>query len=160
MEFTQDRDVNENIFRLVVAVLEALEDTDAPAGAPARLEPVARYFETWLMRFEGLMPNYNLCSRCGGDVRGQPTRFFLERLEVLCQKCAPSGGVPVSTELKEAVDKIFRHNPAQFGRLPLDAKGLGDLELLNQRLLARHLGRNPRSFATIKQLKRIGAGSS
>ena len=48
-EWAQDADVDERLFRLGTSILDALI-----AGAP--VAPVARYFEYWLLRLQGLYP--------------------------------------------------------------------------------------------------------
>ena len=48
-EWAQDADVDERLYRLGASMLHALA-----AGAPA--EPLARYFEYWLLRLQGVYP--------------------------------------------------------------------------------------------------------
>jgi DNA repair protein RecO (recombination protein O) len=49
-EWAQDADADERLYRLGASMLDALA-----AGAPA--EPLARYFEYWLLRLQGLYPD-------------------------------------------------------------------------------------------------------
>ena len=48
-EWAQDADVDERLYRLGASMLHALE-----TGAPA--DPLARYFEYWLLRLQGVYP--------------------------------------------------------------------------------------------------------
>jgi len=48
-EWAQEADADERLYRLGAAVLEAL-------GASAPVEPLARYFEYWLLRLQGVYP--------------------------------------------------------------------------------------------------------
>ena len=48
-EWAQDSDADDRLYRLGASMLDALT-----AGAPA--EPLARYFEYWLLRLQGLYP--------------------------------------------------------------------------------------------------------
>jgi DNA repair protein RecO (recombination protein O) len=48
-EWAQDSDADDRLYRLGASMLEALT-----AGAPA--EPLARYFEYWLLRLQGVYP--------------------------------------------------------------------------------------------------------
>lgn len=48
-EWAQDADADERLYRLGASMLEAL-------GAGAPLEPLARYFECWLLRLQGVYP--------------------------------------------------------------------------------------------------------
>jgi len=49
-EWAQEADADERLYRLGASMLDALA-----AGAPA--EPLARYFEYWLLRLQGLYPD-------------------------------------------------------------------------------------------------------
>jgi DNA repair protein RecO len=48
-EWAQDADADERLYRLGASMLEAF-------GAGAPLEPLARYFEYWLLRLQGVYP--------------------------------------------------------------------------------------------------------
>jgi DNA repair protein RecO (recombination protein O) len=48
-EWAQEGDADERLFRLGISMVEALAD-----GVP--VEPLARYFECWLLRLQGLYP--------------------------------------------------------------------------------------------------------
>lgn len=145
-EFTPDRDPNENIFRLLLAVLQSIKSN-------GYIEPLARYFETWMMKLEGLQPKYDICSRCRVSYRSEAVRFFPERMEVVCQRCSNTGGIFISSDLKILIEKIVRNHPSEFVKLDFDRKSLNELEQLNQRLMAYHLGKSTKSYATLKQLK-------
>ena len=56
--WAQDNDAQEALFRLGSAVLDALSD-----GAPA--VPLARYFEYWLLKLQGVYPSIGRCADCG-----------------------------------------------------------------------------------------------
>jgi recombinational DNA repair protein (RecF pathway) len=63
-EWAQEADPNETLFRLGVSILDAIA-----AGVP--IDPLARYFEFWLLRLQGV---YEPDARLSADARG-----FLER---------------------------------------------------------------------------------
>ena len=58
-EWAPEADPNEPLFRLGVSIVEAIAD-----GVP--IEPLARYFEHWLLRLQGV---YELDERMSGDAR-------------------------------------------------------------------------------------------
>jgi DNA repair protein RecO (recombination protein O) len=47
-EWAQDADPNETLFRLGASIVDAI------AGGGVRIEPLARYFEYWLLRLQGV----------------------------------------------------------------------------------------------------------
>ena len=48
-EWAQEADADERLYRLGASMLDAL-------GAGAPVEPLARYFEYWLLRLQGVYP--------------------------------------------------------------------------------------------------------
>ena len=52
-EWAQDNDPNEPLFRLGASIVEAL----AAPGRHVAVEPLARYFEYWLLRLQGVYEN-------------------------------------------------------------------------------------------------------
>jgi DNA repair protein RecO (recombination protein O) len=61
-EWAQDNDANEPLFRLGASVIEAL----AAPGKNVPVEPLARYFEYWLLRLQGV---YEDERRMSGEAR-------------------------------------------------------------------------------------------
>src|SRR5262249_54929653 len=57
-EWAPDNASNERLFRLGIAASAAL-------GGAVSVEALARYFEYWLLRLEGLYPALDRCARCG-----------------------------------------------------------------------------------------------
>ena len=54
---------DERLYRLGSAVVDALSD-----GAP--IERLARYFEYWILRLQGVYPALIVCPGCGGPLEG------------------------------------------------------------------------------------------
>jgi DNA repair protein RecO (recombination protein O) len=84
-----EREVNERIFRLLLAVLRALK-------ASREVTRPLLYFDYWMVRLGGFMPDLGGCSACGqsfGDDGGYYTRGS-ETL--LCRDCKPPGSRRVS----------------------------------------------------------------
>src|SRR4029077_13404484 len=62
-EWAPEGHADERLYRLGSAVIDAL------AGA-RRPEPLARYFEFWLLRLQGVYPQLSSCPVCGGAYDG------------------------------------------------------------------------------------------
>src|SRR5678816_4012062 len=58
-EWAPEAHADERLFRLGSAVTSAIT-----AGAP--VDPLARYFEFWLLRLQGVYPSIASCPACGG----------------------------------------------------------------------------------------------
>jgi len=88
--FAHEGQADADLFRLVAAVLEALEGGGGPA-------PLLRYFEYWTLRVHGLLPDFENCAECGGPLPGsRPTRV-VSRRGPMCEACP---GRPGERELR------------------------------------------------------------
>jgi DNA repair protein RecO (recombination protein O) len=96
--FAREGQTDPEEFRLVAAVLDALERGDPP-------RPLLRYFEYWTLRVHGLLPVLDACVVCGrtlsrtGPVRVSPGRG------PLCARCPRLAGEQIAT-LRSA-DRAF-----------------------------------------------------
>jgi DNA repair protein RecO len=90
-EWAQEADPNESLFRLGASVVEAI-----CAGAP--IEPLARYFEFWLLRLQGVYAPAREMS--------DEARAFLAS----ARTCSPValGGVPVSPHTLRELELAHR----------------------------------------------------
>jgi DNA repair protein RecO (recombination protein O) len=91
-EWAQEADADERLYRLGTSMLVALE-----AGAP--VEPLARYFEYWLLRLQGVYP----------EVRGTLSRSAMSFLEA-SRTIAPHriGDVPADRRTLEELEQLHR----------------------------------------------------
>jgi len=58
IDFSPPHQANDNLFRMALAAFEAVADT------PDDLEAVLRYFEVWLLKLEGFLPDLRTCAGC------------------------------------------------------------------------------------------------
>lgn len=91
-EWAQEADADERLYRLGASMLEALA-----AGAP--VEPLARYFEYWLLRLQGLYPD-------GKDSLSPGAQAFLAAARTV----APHdiGSVAVDTRAIRELERVHR----------------------------------------------------
>jgi len=84
-----EREVNERIFRLLLTVLRALK-TSGEVNRPLL------YFDYWMVRLSGFLPEFGACSRCGRAL-GEEGGYFARGSEGLtCRDCKPAGALHVS----------------------------------------------------------------
>jgi DNA repair protein RecO (recombination protein O) len=75
-----EREPNERVFRLLLAVLRSLKHS----GEVTR--PLL-YFDYWLVRLAGFLPDFDLCQKCGRAL-GETGGFFLRGSEgLICDNC-------------------------------------------------------------------------
>ena len=142
-----ENDANEKLFRLGAALLAALA-----AGAP--IDPLARYFEYWLLRLEGVYPVWVRCARCGTALESAGGALLREAMAFTCGACAPrAGSERVSAE-------AFRFLRAASGVAP-DRMAVGEapppqamreLERAHRAMIATFLDREPRSSRVLREM--------
>jgi DNA repair protein RecO len=95
--WAQENDPSEAVFRLGVSVVDAMT-----ANVP--IEPLARYFEYWLLRLQGVY-------RPDPDASGEAKAFL-----AAARSCAPHelAGVPVSTSVLRELERVHREQIANY----------------------------------------------
>ena len=91
-EWAQEADADDRLYRLGASMLEALS-----AGAP--VEPLARYFEYWLLRLQGVYPE----SR--GTLSDGAVEFLTTARSVSPQQV---GGVLVAPQVLKELENVHR----------------------------------------------------
>jgi len=149
IEFTPERDPNPALFRLVGAVLGAVEE-----GIP--LPVAARYFEVWVLQLSGLLPRISTCGGCGKQL--EAGRWVVPHpLEFVCRECHGQYGgsrwlSPAGTEL---LVEILKKKPgdvaAGAGR---DHRAVRRLAAVNRLLIRGHIDKELRSVRYLDRLRR------
>ena len=142
LEFSPPREPNERLFRMIRACMNAL------SKAPERMHVLARYFEVWVLRLSGFLPDLGACTACKRRFVGQKreTVYLGPESALKCSDCAGGLGLQISPEAHAQLMSILRLGPAEWGQ-EADAlrKGLrGELAQLSERLIVRALERAPR----------------
>jgi DNA repair protein RecO (recombination protein O) len=141
-EWAPDSSPNERLFRLGTAVGDAL-------GRGGSIEALARYFEYWLLRLEGVYPAIGYCPRCAGPFRGGVVLNLADRTYV-CAGCGD--GLPLSEGALEFLRRAGDRTPAAVTDEGAPAGALRELEQAHHRLIALHLEKTLRSARVVKEL--------
>jgi DNA repair protein RecO (recombination protein O) len=152
-EWAPEGDPSPRLFRLGTSLVGALA-----AGAP--VDPLARYFEYWLLRLQGVYPAHVRCHSCGADLgEGDPPGACLEPAQhgFTCLRCARlPGGVPAASVSREALtflERAGRTAPERVGDLAAPARAMRELEAVHRTLIAWHLEREPKSARVLRELR-------
>lgn len=147
-EWAQEADPNETLFRLGASAVEALA-----AGAP--LEPLARYFEYWLLRLQGVYPSLNACPDCGESLEAGAAAVLCDRV-LLCRRCAAAHAGSAASLSPEAI-RFLRAartlTPGAVADAALPARAARELELAHRRLIASHLEKELKSARVLRELR-------
>jgi recombinational DNA repair protein (RecF pathway) len=119
-------------------------------GAP--VDPLARYFEYWLLRLQGVYPAL-ACAACGGSIeRGavMPPRED----SLVCRRCAPSGGgTDVSAAALRFLIAAGSIGPERVATLTLTPPQSRELETAHRRLINMHLEKELKSARVLREMR-------
>jgi DNA repair protein RecO (recombination protein O) len=143
-EWAPDAMANERLFRLGASVGEAL----CRGGS---VECLARYFEFWLLRLEGVYPSLDCCARCGRSLDDGAVLVTGE-WHMVCGQCG-TGPLRVSREAMALLRRSATATPAAVTDAGADAGTLRELEAVHARLIAMHLEKDLRSARVVRELR-------
>jgi DNA repair protein RecO (recombination protein O) len=146
-EWAPEAHADERLYRLGSSVVDALA-----AGAP--IERLARYFEYWIMRLQGVYPSLMICPGCGSPLEAGAVMPPRENM-FLCRRCAQVGhGTDVSAAALTFLRAAARTAPELMDRLELDARASRELETAHRRLLVTHLEKELKSVRVLREMGR------
>ena len=149
IEFTVERDPNPPLYRLLGAVLTAVEE-----GIP--LSVAARYFEVWVLQLSGFLPLLSTCGNCGKPLEAD--RWVVPHpQEFVCRECRRQfgGSRLLSAAGTALLMEILRKKPQEVaagsGR---NAQAVRRLAAVNRHLIRGHIDKELRSVRYLNRLQR------
>ena len=144
-EWAPEAHADERLYRLGSAMTDAIA-----AGVP--VDPLARYFEYWLLRLQGVYPSLASCGGCAeplvsGAVLPPRDDVFV------CKTCAPAGGTTVSVDALKFLKAAGATAPERLAALPLQSRAARELETLHRRLLHVHLEKELKSARVLREMR-------
>jgi DNA repair protein RecO (recombination protein O) len=144
-EWAPEGHADERLFRLGSSVIDAVAD-----GVPT--EALARYFEFWLLRLQGVYPQLSSCPVCGGAFDGgavMPARDH----HYVCRRCATGGGSALSLPAMHFLRMAATSGPDALITAALEPAAARELETAHRRLLHVHLEKELKSARVLRQLR-------
>ena len=143
-------DPSERLYRLGVSTIEAIAND-------VQIERVARYFEYWILRIQGVYPSIVTCHECGGALDRNGAVLLPQASVLVCRECgAGVGGLSLSVDALAFLRSATRQPAVALGDVALDTGALRQLSAVHGRLIVTHLDREPKS---VRVLKETGATS-
>src|SRR5688572_15593756 len=131
-EWAPEAHADERLYRLGSSVVDAIA-----VGAP--IESLARYFEYWLLRLQGVYPSIRRCPGCGAGL-SQGAAMPAQDVVLLCRGCAPgAAGTRLSPEAMLFLANATAVAPDHLAALALGPHAARELETAHRRLIAVHL---------------------
>jgi DNA repair protein RecO (recombination protein O) len=140
IEFSPPYQPNDRLFRMVRSCLAAI------AESPADLQTILRYFEVWILKLEGFLPDIKKCADCHQVFTETGTAFIGPDLLIRCRSCSKTTGTALSRRVHiqlRATQKLAPYAFAQESR-DVPAKTQREMAELTHRLIGRVLEREPR----------------
>jgi DNA repair protein RecO (recombination protein O) len=144
-EWAPEAHADERLYRLGSSMTEAI-------AAGAQIEPLARYFEYWLLRLQGVYPSLVSCPGCAEPLVAGAVMPPREDLFV-CPVCAPPGGSTVGVEALKFLKAAGATAPDRLESLPLQARASRELETIHRRLLNLHLEKELKSARVLREMR-------
>ncbi len=120
-------------------------------GRAGSAECLARYFEFWLLRLEGVYPALQGCARCGQTLADGAV-LDTGDWQFVCARCG-HGALRVSKEAFRWLRVAATATPAAVTDAGADGTVLRELEMVHARLIAMHLERDVRSARVVRELR-------
>lgn len=144
-----DGDPDERLFRLGAATLEAIA-----AGGP--VSPLARYFECWVLRLQGVYPADVACAECGTDFLSDAGAYLaMDGHGFVCRSCHGAHGTDdrfLSARALGFLRAARRAKPIEAASLGASDAVLRELDVAHRALLGSHLDRQLKSVRVVQAL--------
>jgi len=140
IDFSPPHQANDNLFRMALACFEAASET------PSDLEAVLRYFEVWVLKLEGFLPDLRACANCQKTLSGDDAVYLGTDLSLRCSQCSNGRGGAVSKRLRSHLRTAEKLSPAKFAEEAREVSKDTKREMaeLTYQIIGRVLERMPR----------------
>lgn len=135
---TPPNDPNADLYRMVKACLEA------SAELPNQLERAALYFEIWLLRLGGYLPDWSRCSLCKRTLATGEKAALQANYQAACSDCRKvQSGTVVSGPMRDLLALAQRQAPIGFLRSDTnDLDEIGQTAEILRRIFSTAIGRD------------------
>ena len=149
-ELLPDREANDAIFRLTVSVLHQLRS--------GSIWMPLTYFQLWLVRLVGFLPDLGECSRLRGSLNGNRAFYHALADGLMCPQHKRLASSELTAESRAWAAQMFRSPVESFAAEPWTATQCADLRRLLVQILERHIEKKLTTASMLAKL-RIGVGS-
>jgi DNA repair protein RecO (recombination protein O) len=159
-ELLPDREANDAIFRLTLSVLHALQHVESAdpnrkkdlgirSGSEINTSPDIKtasdiwmpvtYFELWLTRLVGFLPELTECIVCGRSLNGNRAYFHALADGLMCPDDKRLASSEISGDSRALASQLFRAPVESFAGTPWPKSQAADLRKFLIQSLQRHI---------------------
>lgn len=137
-EFAPPHEPNERLYRMSKICIETA------AEIPGSFEAVVMYFEVWILRLGGYLPDWSRCERCKIALQKNEPANLLSNFHLACRRCQKSRPeMEVSGTERELFLAAQKLAPVKFVELaPPFEKEIREISHTLKRLIAGVLGKD------------------
>jgi DNA repair protein RecO (recombination protein O) len=111
MEFAPPHQADEKLFRLLLACFESAARDPESTGS---LRP---YFELWLLKLNGFLPDLSVCARCEKSLKqGEENLSLTNEGTLLCGSCADGPAFPLTPGMHRQLLSVNKLAPGDWAR--------------------------------------------
>jgi len=134
-ELLPDHEANDAIFRLTLSVLYALQQT----GSGSEIWMPITYFELWLTRLVGFLPDLTECVVCGRALNGSRAYFHALADGLMCPEDKRLASSEISSRSRTLAAQMFRAPVESFAEISWPKSQAADLRKFLIQILQRHI---------------------
>ena len=140
-EFAPPHDPNERLYRMAKVCLEAAAESNE------NLESIALYFELWILRLGGYLPDWNKCDVCRRELNSSEDASLQINFHLLCRNCQKSRNYWIITPLQRQIflfaQQLSPSKFVEFARLKKDEvkEVSGTLQKIISNILGKEIGK-------------------
>jgi|SRR5579862_253627 len=144
-EWAPENSQNDRLFRLGSAISDAL----AQSGS---IDALARYFEYWLLRLEGVYPSVITCPQCDRTTLAAGAVLAARDRAYVCEACAHHEAT-LGRDAMSFLRSLGARTPAEVTATGASARSLREIEQAHHRLIVLHLEKELRSSRVVRELR-------
>jgi len=130
-ELLPDREANDAVFRLTLSVLDALRGDNV-------WMPIT-YFELWLTRLMGFLPELSECIVCGAALNGSRAFFHALADGLMCLEDKRLASSEISLDSRRLAAEMMKAPVQHFAEASSGKSGADDLRKFLVQTLERHI---------------------
>jgi len=137
ISFAPPHDPNETLYRMVRACLDAAKED------PAALAALGFYFEIWLLRLGGYLPDWSRCNDCQRVFSENEAANLQINFHLLCKNCARArSDINISSEHRELYSSALKLAPERFSKTTVgQEEAITGLSRILRRIISQIVGK-------------------
>ena len=139
-----DREPSDEIFRLTLAVVRQIK--------PDSIWMALTYFDLWIVRLIGLLPDLNECVVCGEILNGSRAWFHPLADGLLCLRDKRLASTEIAPESRALAAEMFRAPVERFAGSPWARQRGSDLRRFLAQRIERHIEKKLVTAAMLEKL--------